>query len=120
MPSPVGAILVLTPLIFSLSDFNLNYSINYLTPYLMVLVSILLISKIPTFSFKKIKIRPKLTIFILFAMGIALVSLIFFTFISLFIFSFFYILSIPFSLYFYSKQKKTFKQQNEDDHEDVL
>ncbi len=120
VPSPVGAILVLTPLIFSLSDFNLNYSINYLTPYLMVLVSILLISKIPTFSFKKIKIRPKLTIFILFAMGIALVSLIFFTFISLFIFSFFYILSIPFSLYFYSKQKKTFKQQNEDDHEDVL
>tara|TARA_Y100000591_G_C21807977_1_gene686083 strand:- start:160 stop:954 length:795 start_codon:yes stop_codon:yes gene_type:complete len=121
VPSPVGAILILTPLIFSLSELNINYSINYLTPYLMIFVSILLISKIPTFSFKRIKVKPNLTIFILLATGVSLASLIFFTFQTLFAFSFFYILSIPFSSYFYLKKQKAISERlNEEDHEDVL
>ena len=64
IPSPAGGILVLMPLIFDLSSFNIGYEVKNLTPYLAIVVSILLISKIPTFSFKKIAIQRKLTIFL--------------------------------------------------------
>ena len=55
MPSPAGGILVLSPLIYDVSGFetiNLNYKI--ITPIIFIVVSILLISKIPTYSLKKI------------------------------------------------------------------
>ena len=54
VPSPAGGILVLTPLIISLSGFDyiqLNYDI--IVPLFFVITSFLLISKFPTYSFKK-------------------------------------------------------------------
>ena len=67
VPSPAGGILVLTPLIVSLSGFEflkLNYDI--IVPAFFVITSILLISKFPTYSFKKIVIPRRTTIFLLF------------------------------------------------------
>ena len=55
VPSPAGGILVLTPLIISLSGFDyiqLNYEI--ITPIFFIVTSFLLISKFPSYSFKKI------------------------------------------------------------------
>ena len=97
VPSPAGAGLILLPLIYELSELNFNINIKVLTPYLMIFVSILLISKIPTFSMKKIKIPGQFTIFILFGFGITFVSLIFFTFQMLLILGLFYLLTIPIS-----------------------
>ena len=67
VPSPAGGILVLTPLIISLSGFDffqLNYDI--IVPIFFVTTSFLLISKFPSYSFKKIVIRRRTTIFLLF------------------------------------------------------
>ena len=67
MPSPAGGILVLSPLIYELSGFdfmNINYKL--ITPIIFVIISILLISKIPTYSFKKIVVPRSTTIFLLF------------------------------------------------------
>ena len=67
VPSPAGGILVLTPLIISLSGFDyvkLNYDL--IVPIFFVVTSFLLISKFPTYSFKKIVIQRKATIFLLF------------------------------------------------------
>ena len=77
VPSPAGGILVLTPLIVSLTGFDyfeLNY--NLIVPVFFVVISILLISKFPSYSFKKIVIPRRTTIFLLF--GIVLFFLIFF------------------------------------------
>ena len=87
---------------------------------LTILISFLLISKIPTFSFKKIKIKPSFTIFILLAAGISLVAIMFFTFETLFLFGLFYFFSIPLSYYAFKKKKKTIQDEVEDEHEDVL
>ena len=68
IPSPAGGILVLMPLIYSLSEFqifNPNYQI--LVPSLFIIISILLISKIPTYSLKKIVVPRNTTIFLLFS-----------------------------------------------------
>ena len=53
VPSPAGAGLVLLPIIYELSSFDIGFEVRDLTPYLAIFVSILLISKVPTFSFKK-------------------------------------------------------------------
>ena len=123
VPSPAGGGLILLPLIYELSEINSVIDVKSYTPYFVVLVSILLISKIPTFSLKKIKISSKLTVFLLFGFGITFVSLIFFTFNTLFIVGLLYLLSIPISYFSYSHRNKKIKStsiEKEEEHEDIL
>ena len=121
VPSPIGALLILSPLVLELTEFNFLINNNYFVPLFTLVIAVLLISKIPTYSFKKIKIKPTLTVFILLGIGISLVTLMFFTFETLLIFSFFYILSIPMACFTYLNNKKSVQVENsEDDHEDIL
>ena len=121
IPSPIGAILILMPLINELSEFRNIIDLEFITPILTIVISLLLISKIPTYSFKKIKIKPSLTIFILLVAGISLVSVMFFTFETLLAFCFLYILSIPMACFTYLNNKKAVNVDNsEDEHEDIL
>ena len=119
IPSPIGAILILLPLIYELSDLKKIFNFNYLVPYLTIIISLLLISKIPTFSFKKISIAPKMTILILLSIGISFISLLFFTFETLLMFGLGYILTIPLAFFLY-KNNNNLKNHIEDDHEDIL
>ncbi|MDA9092232.1 CDP-diacylglycerol--serine O-phosphatidyltransferase [Pelagibacteraceae bacterium] len=120
VPSPAGAGLVLLPLIYELSEFKFNLDIKSMTPFFVMIVALLLISKVPTFSLKKIKISSQLTIFLLFGVVVIFISLIFFTFESLLIIGGVYFLSIPLSFYHYNKTSKKIDSQVEDDHEDIL
>ena len=121
VPSPAGGILILIPLIFELSDFNLNFDIKKLTPYFTILIAVLLVSKIPTLSLKKISISPKTTVFILLGIGVIFISLMFYTFETLLLLSLIYLISIPFSFIMYKKRdKKAFSEISDDEHEDVL
>ena len=121
IPSPAGGILILTPLIYELSDLNLNLNISNITPYLTILIALLLVSKVPTLSLKKITISPKTTIFLLLAIGLIFIALLFYTFETLLIFSLIYLLSIPVSFYIFKNQQKKYSQKiSEEDHEDIL
>ena len=121
IPSPIGGILILLPIIYELSAIEQIINPKIITPYLTVIVSLLLISKFPTFSFKKISISPKSTVFILRVIGAIFIALLFYTFESLLIFSVLYLFSIPLSFFFYKKQyKKNNSKLPDDDHEDVL
>ena len=64
------------------------------------------ICKKPTLSFKKISISPKATVFILLGIGTIFISLLYYTFETLLIFSLFYLLSIPISFFMYKRQNK--------------
>ena len=121
IPSPAGGLLILMPLIYELTNLNLELDLKYLTPYLTVLVAILLVSKIPTLALKKISISPKMTIFLLLAVGIIFIALLFYTLETLLIFGLFYLISIPISIFLYVKQnKKNLKKISNEDHEDIL
>jgi len=119
VPSPAGAGLVLLPIIYELSTFDIGFEVRDLTPYLAIFVSILLISKVPTFSFKKIAIQRKLTIFLFLGIGITSISLIFFTFETLLIMGLIYLLLIPIGFLSYRKINSN-KISFEDEHEDIL
>ena len=120
VPSPAGAGLALLPLVYELSEFKLAVDIKNMTPFFVIIVALLLISKIPTFSLKKIKVSSQLSIFLLFGIVVIFISLIFFTFESLLVIGGIYFLSIPLSVYFYKKTANEMSTQSEDDHEDIL
>ena len=121
IPSPAGGILILMPLIFELADLNLNFNIKNLTPYFTILIAILMVSKFPTLSLKKISISPKATAFILLGIGIIFISLLDYTFETLLVFGLVYLISIPISFFMYkNKNKKETLETSEDEHEDVL
>ena len=121
IPSPAGGILILMPLIYELTDFSFNFEVKQFTPFLTILIALLLVSKIPTLSFKKISISSKTTIFLLLAAGLIFISLLFYTFETLLIFGILYLILIPISFFIFKKnQKKYLSKASEDDHEDVL
>ena len=124
VPSPAGGILVLTPLIISLSGFDffeLNY--NIIVPIFFILTSLLLISKFPTYSFKKIIIPRRTTIFLLFGIVLFFGLLLVYTFNVIAITAVVYLFLIPISFFHYQKIKKQHENdriQEDDDLEDVL
>ena len=121
VPSPAGGIIILTPLIFELTDLNLNFDIKILTPYLTVIIALLLVSKIPTLSLKKISISSKTTVFLLLTVGLIFIALLFYTFETLLIFSLAYLFSIPVSVFIYRKQLRKYTSKiSDEDHEDIL
>ena len=124
VPSPAGGILVLTPLIISLSGFDffeLNY--NIIVPIFFILTSLLLISKFPTYSFKKIIIPRRTTIFLLFGIVLFFGLLLIYTFNVIAISTIIYLSLLPISFFHFQKIKKQHENdriQDEDDLEDIL
>tara|TARA_Y100000591_G_scaffold221022_1_gene192417 strand:+ start:680 stop:1480 length:801 start_codon:yes stop_codon:yes gene_type:complete len=119
VPSPAGGILVLTPLIYELSDLqliNINYKI--IVPIVFLFVSILLISKIPTYSLKKISVKRSTTVFLMFGIVLLFVLLFIFPFQTLVTASILYILSFPISLIHFLKLEKKNKSENLFDHDE--
>ena len=106
VPSPAGGLLILMPLIYELTDLNIGINIKNITPYLTIFIAILLVSKIPTLSLKKISISSKATVFLLLGIGIIFISLLFYTLETLLVFGITYLLSIPVSLLIYNFQNK--------------
>ena len=80
-----------------------------------------MVSKIPTYSLKRIVIPRNSTIFLLLGIGIYVSLLIFYTFETLFFTGIIYLFLIPISFFhFRRKNKKSFETTLDDNDEDVL
>ena len=123
MPSPAGGVLVLIPLAFSLSELQF-VKINYdlIVPFFFIIISFLLISKIPTYSLKRIAVPRSMTIFLLFSIILYFGLLLIYNFNTILVSGLIYLLFIPVSAIHYYKTKRQFKTQFDDkeDHEDIL
>jgi len=140
VPSPAAAGLVLLPLILSLSNIvqilNLNEVIIFLnladifqtqnnkmiSSVVILLTSVLMVSKIPTYSLKRIAIPRSLGGFLLLGIGIYLSLLIFYTFEVLLLTGAVYVVLIPISFFHYKHLNKKFIHANtkENEIEDIL
>ena len=123
IPSPAGGILVLMPLFLSLSEFNFSgLNFNIIVPILFVAISLLLISKLPTYSFKKIIVPRRISIFLIFGVVIYFVLLLVYTFNTIVISGLIYLIMIPLSSIHFLKIRNKFRTQSGDneDHEDIL
>ena len=127
IPSPAGGIIVLMPLIFSfsgLTEINFSFDYNLLVPVFFITISILLISTIPTYSFKRIVIPRNMTIFLLFGIVLYFGLLLIYTFKVIAVTGVLYLCLIPISYFHYKNIKKNknldnVKNENED-FEDIL
>ena len=121
VPSPAGGILVLTPLIFSMSSIEL-FKIDYqiIVPIFFIVTSFLLISKFPSYSFKKIVIQRKATIFLLFGIVLFFGLLLIYPFNVISVSALIYLSMLPISFFHYQKLKKQNEGQNYDDEDDDL
>ena len=123
IPSPAGGILVLMPLILSLSELKfLNLNNQIFVPVMFIIVSILLISKIPTYSFKRIVVPRRASIFLLFGIILYFGLILVYTFNTIIISGLVYMLIVPISFIHYFMIKKNEKTiaDDTDHHEDVL
>jgi len=123
VPSPAGGILVLMPLIYSLSELKfLNINYNFIVPVFFILVSLFLISKVPTYSLKKIVVPRTMTIFLLFGIILFFGLLLIYTFNVMVISGLVYLCLIPISFIHYIKLNKKLDVINSenDHHEDML
>ena len=125
IPSPAGGIIVLMPLILSFSGFGeIFFKINYdiVVPTFFIVVSILLISTIPTYSFKKIVIPRAMTKFLLFGMVLFFGALLVYTFKILALSLIIYLCLIPISYFHFKKIKKEKNITSDQDEglEDIL
>ena len=106
VPTPAGCGLLILPLIHSF--IGIEWAINnqfFLNIYIFI-VGFLLVSNIPTFSFKqfKIKISKKNYLYFSLIFFLVLLSLINFLWVSLSAIGLLYLLSLPISLRFYKFQ----------------
>ena len=122
IPSPAAAGLVLLPLILSLSGFLKFGNYTVLSSMVILVTSILMVSKVPTYSLKRILIPRKLAIFLLLGIGIFVSLLIFYTFEALFFTGLIYIILIPVSFFHfkYLNKKSLISAREEEETEDVL
>ena len=81
-----------------------------------------MVSKLPTYSLKRILIPRNLTIFLLLGIGITISMLIYYTFETLFVVGVIYILTLPVSYLHYKhlNKKIKLKDTDEEETEDVL
>ena len=127
VPAPAGGIVVLMPLVISFSGlgeffFKINYEL--VVPIFFIIVSLLLISTVPTYSFKRIVIPRAMTKFLLFGIVLFFGTLLVFTFKILAISTLLYLCLIPVSYFHYKnikKEKNIITDMDEsDDLEDIL
>ena len=140
VPSPAAAGLVLLPLIASLSDVDEILNINQILSILnldslfqmqnnkiigsifIIIASILMVSKVPTYSLKRITIPRSLGVFLLLGIGVYISLLILFTFELLLLTGIVYLILIPVSFIHYKHLNEKFINDNssEKEIEDIL
>ena len=125
VPSPGGAGLVILPLVLYKSEiYNFDQYKLLIVSTVFIITSILLISKVPTYSFKRITIPRSTTIFLLFGIGLYFGLVFVYTFEVLFITGIIYLCTIPISYLHFRKIKnkeKILKQiEDIEETEDVL
>jgi len=125
VPSPGGAGLVILPLVLYKSEiYNFDQYKLLIVSTIFIITSILMISKIPTYSFKRIAIPRSTTIFLLFGIGLYFGLVFVYTFEVLFITGAVYLCTIPISYLHFrkikNKEKILKRVEDIDETEDVL
>ena len=126
VPSPAAAGIVLIPIITNLTNFFKVPHQTFVSAVVVLFVSILMVSKVPTYSLKKIIIPRTATVFLLLGISVFFGFLIAFTFETLFISGVAYLISIPISCFHYlklrtkNKAKDLQRYQEDDQSSDVL
>jgi CDP-diacylglycerol--serine O-phosphatidyltransferase len=104
VPSTIAAALLMLPIILDLSDFDIGkINSHFYIIFYIVLIGLLSVSTIPTFSIKKIKINKDSLSLVMLSLGFVTILLITYPWFTIPFFLIIYLFSIPVSIYKYRK-----------------
>lgn len=109
IPAPAGAVLVLLPMVISFAGFGLSIASPVITAAYVCLIGLLMISRIPTYSFKNVVVARGNTKFVLLGAVLLIAALLTYLWASLALLSFVYIGCVIWGLISSRREKKTHK-----------
>lgn len=117
VPTPAGAALCLLPIYVWFLFPGYFEALSFATPLVAlwaIFVGALMVSRIPTFSLKYLKLPSRMAVPVMALLALIVAALIHAPWITLFFLSASYLISIPFGLQHYRRQEKKFLNMNED------
>ncbi len=107
VPAPLGGLLALMPLIVGLETEHSAFASPLLTGVTMVLVSALMVSRVPTLALKQAKVPARYVVFVLLGVGAFAAFLISTPWITLGITGLVYLASIPYAITVYRRMERS-------------
>ncbi len=122
IPAPAGALLVMLPLYFHFEGVSFFKTTPMLTAVYMVVLAGLMVSHLPTYSGKLLATRINFAYAMpLTVMGVLIAAiLVTYPFITLSVFSFFYMATLPFAMVSYKRDLAKFEEEGESAPEAIL
>ncbi len=106
VPAPAGAGIAILPLILSIETQSGVLDNPYLVGAFLVLSASLMVSRVPTYSMKSIRIKPQYVLFLMLLVGVLAAFLVTDPWLTLSAIGFIYIASIPISVLTYRRLEK--------------
>ena len=116
VPAPAAAGLALFPVYFSLMFSESFHEFSFATPMIAVwelIVAALMVSRIPTFSFKKILVPSKMTVPLMALVGALIAAVIHVPFLMLSLISIVYLATMPIVFTRYRRKEREYQAQPE-------
>lgn len=117
VPAPAAAMLLLTPMMFSFTTGVGWPRHPLINAVLAVFVAFMMVSRIPTFSLKRVRVKPEWVLPVLMLGGTALVFLVTEPWLAMTVFGVGYILSIPVSWIFAARMRRREEIKADDQHD---
>ncbi len=113
VPSPAGGLLILAPLALNFDVLNSPIVLEpKILTFYTIIISLLMVSTIPTLSTKKIKIKHSLVTPVMVVIGLFLVFAFLHGWLAMLTVCTAYLLSIPYTYYKYRKMLKEYSENN--------
>lgn len=115
VPAPMAAAIAVMPILISFDYPDLEFILHneYICSALMLLVAFLMVSRIPTLSLKKTKIKADLFLPLMIFVALLISCLITRPWLTLGLVTFVYVLTIPFTVWRFLREKKEYDAQKE-------
>ena len=119
VPAPAAAGLALLPLVLDLQFEGSIFSNPGITGLTMVAVSALMVSRLPTFAFKRVRVPGRYVVVVLLGVGASFAFLISTPWATLGVAGLLYVASIPYASRTFRRQERSMPKDNGDDEDDL-
>ena len=120
VPAPAGAGLVLLPMMINFQTGSTFLKEPHFVAFFIVIVSALLVSRLPTYSFKALRIQHRFILLTMLIVGLVAALAVSAPWLTITVILFAYIISFPFGYRSYKKQALKAKKQKLEESETII
>jgi CDP-diacylglycerol--serine O-phosphatidyltransferase len=106
VPAPAGAGIAILPLILSLETQAFDFNNPYIIGAFLITSASLMVSRVPTYSFKNVRVKPQAVLFLMLLVGVVAAFLVTDPWLTLSLVGFIYLFTIPISYVTFRRLEK--------------